>query len=299
MNLKNLLSKILKTLEYYPFDKEMLLVPVDTSSILIEQLNFLIGNKLIRESKNPRQGWCGGCDTVCDIEYKDNKKYFVCWECGGHETINNTNLIKYSTSITALISFLQNILELNKENEVIVDNRLLYIGSKGIEKYYLFHKIYERDSNDLIKHYIKYPDSFVLTLVNNHTIQTKTYTLLDYFVFKKGNCILDLPKINYKNLSQSKGGKIKTEKYSEVRNFIINEFNREEALDLKTTLQIKYKVIADRIRNNFPKNIYYTANKPKEKKGHWWLKDDNLERYVQDTIKIYIKNKKSLAVPIK
>lgn len=229
MDLKNLLSKILKTLEYYPFNKEMLLLPTDINPISREQLTFVIDKELIQELKNPKQGWCGGCDNICDIEYKDDKKYFICWECRGRETINNTNLIKYSTSITALISFLQNILELSKVHEVIVDNRLLYIGSKGIEKYYLFHKIYERDSNDLIKHCIKYPDSFVLTLDNNHTIETKTYTLLDHFVFKKGNCILNLPKINYKNLSQSKDGKIKTEKYSEVRNFIINEFNRKDA----------------------------------------------------------------------
>lgn len=53
------------------------------------------------------------------------KSILYAGNAGGHETINNTNLIKYSTSITALISFLQNILELNKENEVIVDNRLL------------------------------------------------------------------------------------------------------------------------------------------------------------------------------
>lgn len=290
MNFKNLLSKILKTLEHCSFDKEMLLLPADISSISKEQLNFLIDNELIQKFNNPKQGWCGGCDTVCDIEYKDDKKYFICWECRGRETINNTNLIKYSTSITALISFLQNILELSKVHEVIIDNRLLYIGSKGIEKYYLFHKIYESDSNDLIKDYIKYPDSFVLTFDNNHKIQTKTYTLLDHFVFKKGNCILDLPKINYKNLSQSKGGKIKTEKYSEVRNFIINEFNKDKALNSKLTLQIICNAIADKIRNTFPNNLYSTSKKPKEKKGHWLLKDDNLERYVQDTIKSYKKN---------
>ncbi len=290
MDLKNLLSKILKTLEYYPFNKEMLLLPTDINPISREQLTFLIDKELIQELKNPKQGWCGGCDNICDIEYKDDKKYFICWECRGRETINNTNLIKYSTSITALISFLQNILELSKVHEVIIDNRLLYIGSKGIEKYYFFHKICQSDSNDLIKDYIKYPDSFVLTLDNNHKIQTKTYTLLDHFVFKKGNCILDLPKINYKNLSQSKGGKIKTEKYSEVRNFIINEFNKDKALNSKLTLQIICNAIADKIRNTFPNNLYSTSKKPKEKKGHWLLKDDNLERYVQDTIKSYKKN---------
>ncbi len=294
MNFKNLLSKILKTLEHCSFDKEMLLLPADISSISKEQLNFLIDNELIQKFNNPKQGWCGGCDTVCDIEYKVDKKYFICWECRGHETINNTNLIKYSTSITALISFLQNILELNKENEVIVDNRLLYMGSKGIEKYYFFHKISQSDSNDLIKDYIKPPDSFVLTLDNNHKIESRIFNILEYLVFKESKCILALPKIKYTNSIASLGGQIKTGKYSEVPNFIVNEFNKEKALNSKTTLQIICNAVADKIRNTFPNNLYSTSTKPKEKKGHWWLKDDNLERYVQDTIKIYIKNKKVL-----
>ena len=285
MDLKNLLSKILKTLEYYPFNKEMLLLPTDINPISREQLTFLIDKELIQELKNPKQGWCGGCDNICDIEYKDDKKYFICWECRGRETINNTNLIKYSTSITALISFLQNILELSKVHEVIIDNRLLYIGSKGIQKYYLFHKIYESDSNDLIKYYIKYSNSFVLTLENNHKIQSRIFNILEYLVFKESKCILDLPKIKHTNSIASLGGKIKTEKYSEVRNFIVNEFNKEKALNSKTTLQIICNAIADKIRNTFPNNLYNTSKKPKEKKGHWWLKDDNLERYVQDTIK--------------
>ena len=285
MDFKNLLSKILKTLEYYPFNKEMLLLPTDINPISSEQLTFLIDKELIQESKNPKQGWCGGCDTVCDIEYKDNKKYFICWECREHETINNTNLIKYSTSVTALIGFLQNILELNKENEPIIDNRLLYIGNKGREKYYFFHKICQSDSNNLIKDYIKYSYPFILTLENNHTIQSGIFNILEYLVFKESKCILALPKIKYTNSIASLGGQIKTEKYSEVRNFIVNEFNKEKALNSKTTLQIICNAIADKIRNTFPNNLYSTSKKPKEKKGHWWLKDDNLERYVQDTIK--------------
>ena len=289
MDLKNLLSKILKTLEYYPFNKEMLLLPTDINPISREQLTFVIDKELIQELKNPKQGWCGGCDNICDIEYKDDKKYFICWECGGRETINNTNLIKYSTSITALISFLQNILELSKVHEVIIDNRLLYIGSKGIEKYYLFHKIYESDSNDLIKDYIKYSDSFILTLENNHKIQSRIFNILEYLVFKESKCILDLPKIKHTNSIAFLGGKKKAEIHYEVQNFIINKFNELKSLNPKLTLKNIYDTIVDEIRNKFPKNLYYTAKKPKAKKGHWLLKDDNLNNYVEQQIKKYKK----------
>lgn len=276
MDLKNLLSKILKTLEHYPFDKEMLLLPVDTSSISREQLNFLIDNELIQKFNNPKHGWCGGCNTVCDIEYKDDKKYFICWECRGHETINNTNLIKYSTSITALISFLQNILELNKENEVIVDNKLLYIGSKGIEKYYFFHKICQSHSNDLIKDYIKYSDSFILTLENNHTIQIRIFNILEYLVFEESKCILALPKIKYINSIASLGGQKKAERYSEARNFIIKEFEIISSTGEKMYKYKKCEIIADKLRQQ-----------PKLIQG---LEDSNLEDFVRKTVsKAYLK----------
>ena len=284
-----MLSKIIQTLEYCSFDKEMLLIPTDISSISREQLTFLIDNELIQEFQNPKQGWCGRCDTVCDIEYKGDKKYFICWECVGRETINNTNLIKYFTNITALISFLQNILELNRVNEFIIHNRLLYMGSKGIEKYYFFHKISQSDSNDLIKDYIKPPDSFVLTLDNNHRIQSRIFNILEYLVFKESKCILALPKIKYTNSIASLGGQKKAERYSEVQGFIINKFNELKALNPKLTLEKIYNIIVDEIHNKFPKNLYYTAKKPKEKMGYWLLKDDNLKNYVERQIKKYKK----------
>lgn len=270
MNFKNLLSKILKTLEHCSFDKEMLLLPADISSISKEQLNFLIDNELIQELKNPKQGWCGGCDTVCDIEYKDDKKYFICWECRGRETINNTNLIKYFTNITALISFLQNILELNRVNEFIIHNRLLYIGSKEIEKYYFFYKISQNDSNNLIKDYIKPSDTFVLTLDNNHKIQSRIFNILEYLVFKESKCILDLPKSNHTNSIASLGGQKKAERYSEARNFIVKEFEIISSTGKKMYKYKKYEIIANKLRQQ-----------PKLIQG---LEDSNLEDFVRKTV---------------
>ena len=269
MDLKNLLSKILKTLEYYPFNKEMLLLPTDINPISREQLTFLIDKELIQELKN-QKGWCGGCYKICDIEYKDDKKYFICWECRGHETSNNTNLIKYSTSITALISFLQNILELNKENELIIDNRLLYIGNKEREQYYFFHKICQSDSNDLIKNYIKYFDPFILTLENNHTIQSGIFNILEYLVFKESKCILVLPKIKYTNSIASLGGQKKAERYSEARNFIIKEFEIISSTGKKMYKYKKYEIIANKLRQQ-----------PKLIQG---LEDSNLEDFVRKTV---------------
>lgn len=87
---------------------------------------------------------------------------------------------------------------------------------------------------------------------------------------------------NYKS-KQGKGGKAKADKYEVIRSFIINEYkNAKNSYPKKSKKVICYN-IANKIREQFPDNIY-TNQKFKQKKGAWQLKDDNLEDYVRKNI---------------
>lgn len=287
--LKDFLLTVFNSIEYHDRGLGGMILPKTILLLPQEQIAYLIDVGLIKRHNYPKTAWCNNCDVVCEVESVNNEEFLICLECSNQEKINHTNSLRYFSGLSELSRFLQNILGLDDQVQIIEDSRLLFLGSKEKLKYYLFCGIYKNDSDNILKKRIKSPYPFILTLDNNHSIETKTYNTLDHLAFKNGKFTLTLPKIICQNSIAKLGGQKKAEKYSEVRIFIINEFNKEKELNLQKSLKGMCNTIADKIREKFCDNLYQ-SKKPKDKKGHWWLKYDNLEGFVGSTIRDYKKN---------
>ena len=287
--LKEFLQTIFQNIEYSHSAIDLMILPRDILALPQDQLIFLIDFGLIKKHKYPKKAWCNNCNVVCEVEFANNKEFLVCLECFSQEKINSTNSMQYSSGLTEISEFLQNILGLDNKVEIVEDNRLLYLGYKGKLKYYFLHGIHQTDCLEMLQSISNAQHACILALENNHTLKVPQtlliYNILDFLSFEDTKFILALPQITYTNSIASLGGEENAKKYSEVRSLIISEFNKEQVLNSKLTLKNIYNIIANKIRNKFPNNLYTTQKKPTKKKGHCWLKDDNLENYIEQQIK--------------
>lgn len=148
---KEFLQTIFQAIEYSPSAIDSMILPGDILALPEDQLIFLIDFGLIKKHKYPQKAWCNNCDVVCEVEFANNKEFLVCLECGSQEKINSTNSLQYSSGLTEISEFLQNILELDNKVEIVEDGRLLYLGCKGRIKYYFLHGIHQIDSEKLLQ----------------------------------------------------------------------------------------------------------------------------------------------------
>ena len=111
--------------------------------------------------------------------------------------------------------------------------------------------------------------AYILVLENNHNLKVPQtlfiYNILDFLSFENTKFVLALPEITYANSIASSGGKANGYKFHEVRQFIIEEFNKIKAAYPETSMKIISTDITAKIRQKFPNNIYqfgkYIENK--------------------------------------
>ena len=271
--LKIFLQSLFASIEHYHCTKELILRPQQIRLVLLEQLNLLVHLGLIKKSIYPKIAWCNRCDVSCEIKVAKDKKFLICYECGTDEELSDINSMHYSTSLAQLSKFLQNLLELQNAIEVIHVDRLLYLGYCNKAKYYLLCGVQKKNCQEILENLAQTHNLYILCLENNHSLKYQTYNILDFLSLEDSKLSLDLPEIIYQNTISSMGGKEKSKKYSGARKLIIAEF--EEIQKVKSTKSQYLKITCNKIADKLRKNPDLIIG----------LKDDNLERFVQDTLR--------------
>lgn len=276
---KEFLQNIFQTIERYSSSKDWMILPRDILALPQDQLTSLIDFGLIKKYKYPRKVWCNNCDIFCEVEFANNKEFLICLECCSQEKINSTNSVQYYSGLTEISQFLQNILGLDNQVEIVKEGRLLYLGFKGKIKYYFLNGISQSDCLEIIQNISNTQHSCILVLENNHNLKAPQTLLicniLDFLCFEDTKFVLALPEITYTNSISTLGGKAKSDKYSKARKFIIAEFKKslKAKYPRSQSLKVTYSNIADKLRK-----------KPDVIKN---LADDNLEDFVRKTISSY------------
>ncbi len=262
--------------------KEVFLTPQEVREIDTKKLNILVNYGLIKKYVH-HKGWCNDCDKICDIVNNENGLFLTC-SCNNElNKVDQHNAVEYYCRVDFVASFLCKALGLSNEIESIVEDRLIYLGDKNKFKFYLFIKVNDDDSNEILNNKIDSINTsyiFCLRKPNAKVInKIELFNLVDKIKIKnKKLSLIDvIPKLgsseHTSKLASARNDRIYGKTNAWIRDIMEKKY-KEPLLEKKILKkQVDYNIHQSLLREAKDKNLHEYTYESIEKKTREIIKE--------------------------